>query len=332
MSTEDTLMRPVYLTGIGWDRDLPLHPTAVTGGKARSPEAVEALTGILTRSRAGEKDPGSMAESAFRDLAGSDPDISGEIDFLLVNSTTPILLMPSTAALLAGSLFGDRKVPALDVGGSCTGFLVALKTAAALIGSGGFHRILIVSLEKKSVQLCPEHAPETELLFGDMATAALVSDCPVPVSGWPAFAIKAIRVGCRGDLAPLIYRETDPCDGRPILRMNGNRVFREAVALLSREIPEFLARQGRTTKDLGAAVFHQANGRLISRLSRRLGLPEERVPLTLTRYGNTSSASLPLTLGRVLSGLEPVSDPKMPCLLAAIGGGITYGMALLDTE
>lgn len=329
MSTRDTLVRPVYLSGIGWDRDLSFVAPVAGGETARSPEAVEALTGILTRSRAGAKDPAEMADSAVRDLAGGSTDALDGIDFLLVHTTTPILAMPSTAAILAGSLFGGRPVPAVDVGGSCAGFLVALKTAAALIGTGGFRKILVVSLEKKSVQLCPTHGPETEPLFGDMAAATLLTDRPIRASGWTPLEIRAVRIGCRGDLAPLIYRETDLCDGRPILRMNGGRVFREAVSLLAREIPDFLAGQGLSTRDLATAVFHQANVRLLARLSRRLGLPEDRVPLSLPRYGNTSSASLPLTLGRVLSGLDPGPCPASPVLLAAIGGGLTFGAALL---
>ncbi|MHB1286569.1 MAG: ketoacyl-ACP synthase III [Leptospirales bacterium] len=327
MSTRERLNHIVHLSGIGWVKDLPRIPFPEETGFQGNPEELHRLTGIRTRTRAGSLETEDLAERACRDLFRSAPDLSDSVDFLLVSTTTPAFLMPSTAALIAYRLFGHRAVPALDVGGSCSGFLVALQTAAALIGSGGYRNVLIVSAEKKSTQLCPLHGPETAPLFGDMAAAALISKERHSLNGQPSLVIKSIRTATRGDLANLIRKETDPCDGRRILRMDGTRVFREAITILSREIPDFLSRQHLKVTDLGMAVFHQANARLLAKLSERLGIPPEKLPLTIVEHGNTSSASLPLTLGH---GLGRIPFPEGPLLLATFGGGITYGMALLD--
>ena len=327
MSTRERLAHLVHLSGIGWVRDLPRIPFPEGPGFPDTPEELYGLTGILTRSRAGSLGVDDLAERACRDLFRSDPGLPDAVDFLLVTTTTPVFPMPSTAALVAGRLFRDRTVPALDVGGSCSGFLVALQTATALIGSGAYRTILIVSAEKKSSQLCPVHGPETAPLFGDMAVAALVSGERYALNGQPPLAVRAVRTAARGDLAALIRKETDPCDGKRILRMNGTRVFREAVATLSSEIPPFLSRQNLAIADLGLAIFHQANARLLAKLSERLGIPPEKLPLTIADHGNTSSASLPLTLGHAL---DRTPLPKGPLLLSAFGGGITYGMALLE--
>lgn len=327
MSTRNRFAHVVHLSGTGWARDLPRIPFPSGSGAKNTPEDIFELTGIVTRSHAGILEADELAERAVRDLFQSDTTFPDSIDFLLVTTTTPVLTMPSTATLVARRLFGNRTVPALDVGGSCSGFLVALQTASALIGTGDFKNILIIATEKKSGQLCPTHAPETALLFGDMAAAALISRDPLPTGRHQPMVVKAVRTTSKGELACLIRKEVDPCDGRRILRMNGPRVFREAVSTLSREIPLFLAHQNLGVTDLELAVFHQANGRLLAKLSERLGIPQEKVPLTIPQYGNTSSASLPLTLGQAL---KKTPYPKGPILLGTFGGGVTYGMALLE--
>jgi 3-oxoacyl-[acyl-carrier-protein] synthase-3 len=109
--------------------------------------------------------------------------------------------------------------------------------------------------------------------------------------------------------------------------MNGPRVFREAITILTQEIPGFLRRHGLDTKDLRMAVFHQANGRLLAQVGRKLGLSKDQIPLTLSEYGNTSSSSTFLTLGKALEERGTVDGPV---LLATFGGGVTWGMALLE--
>lgn len=327
MSTIDTLSRPVYLCGIGWTRHLEKKSIlpGKNGGKPALPE--EKLTGIRTRTFAGELGTESLAEMAVRDLFAERADRLDTVDFLMLTSTSSDILLPATATVVGGRIFSGRAVPSMDIGGSCSGSLVALAVGSSLLCSGSFRNILVVSAEKKSAQLCPTHGPETAMLFGDMGTAALLSDTPHILNSRPPLRLRAVRTRSRGDLADLIWKEPDPCDGAPLIRMNGARVFREAISTLTKEVPAFLKEQGISISDISLAVFHQANGRLLSQVARKLALPETKVPLTLPEFGNTSSSSTFLTLAKALEERERV---KGPILLATFGGGVTWGLALLE--
>lgn len=327
MSTVDTLPCPVYLCGVGWARGLE-KKAFLPGKNGGDPAlAAEELTGIRTRTFAGELPVESLAEMAVRDLFSRHSDRLETVDFLMLTSTSPGIPLPATASVIGGRIFGKRTVPSMDIGGSCSGSMVALSAGSALLCSKAFRNILVVSSEKKSAQLCPVHAPETAMLFGDMGTATLLSDTPHQLAGHRPLRLRAIRIRSRGDLAGLIWKEADPCDGTPLIRMNGPRVFREAVSTLTREVPAFLEEQGFSVLDLSLAVFHQANGRLLAQVARKLGLPGTKVPLTLTEFGNTSSSSTLLTLAKALEN-TPRTDG--PILLATFGGGITWGLALLE--
>ncbi|WP_077397871.1 3-oxoacyl-ACP synthase III family protein [Leptospirillum ferriphilum] len=327
MSTFDTLSHPVYLCGIGWTRFL--EKKAFLPGKNGGPPAMpqESLTGIKTRTVAEEHGVENLAEMAVRDLFSDHSDRLDTVEFLMMTSTSPGILLPATASIVGGRLFREKTVPCVDIGGSCSGSLVALSAGSALLCTGSVRNLLVVSAEKKTAQLCPTHGPETAGIFGDMGAAALLSDSPRGLHRWPPFRLKAIRIRSRGDLASLIWKEPDPCDGAPLIRMNGPRVFREAVSTLTGEVPDFLKGQGLSTSDIALAIFHQANGRLLGHVARKLGFPPKNVPLTLTEFGNTSSSSTLLTLAQALEERGRVDGPV---LLATFGGGITWGLALLE--
>ena len=287
----------------------------------------ESLTGIRTRTFAGDLGVESLAEMAVQDLFTEHPDRLKTIDFLMLTSTSPGFPLPATAPVVGGRIFRGRSVPSLDIGGSCSGSLVALSAGSSLLCSGSFRNLLVVCAEKKTAQLCPTHGPETARIFGDMGTATLLSDSPHIFHRCPPLRLKAIRIRSRGDLANLIWKEPDPCDGATLIRMNGPRVFREAVSTLTKEVPDFLKGQGLSLSDIALAVFHQANGRLLGQVARKLELPQKKVPLTLTEFGNTSSSSTFLTLAKAL---EERGRIEGPVLLATFGGGITWGLALLE--
>ncbi|MCL5259624.1 MAG: hypothetical protein M1532_03170, partial [Nitrospirae bacterium] len=126
----------------------------------------ESLTGIKTRTFAGDHGVESLAEMAIRDLLGDHPDRLDTIDFLMMTSTSPGILLPATSSIVGGRLFREKTVPCVDIGGSCSGSLVALSAGSSLLCSGSVQNLLIVSAEKKTAQLCPTHGPETAGIFG----------------------------------------------------------------------------------------------------------------------------------------------------------------------
>lgn len=322
-TSSHTPARRVYIRHIGWNRHVDFYSNSdVCGKTGHRAEEIEELTGIHTRSR-WTGDPIDLAMGAIVDLAKkTGKELLSAIDLIIVASSTPALPLPQTAALISSGLGPlGRGVPAFDLHASCSGYIYALTVARSMIHSGGYGNILLVTLEKKSPQLCPIHGPETAILFGDMATATLLSG----VTG--SLRIEGSHIGAKGDLAPIIYRETDPCNGAPILRMNGGRVYREAIRTLESEIPPFLETLGTGIPEIDLFVFHQANRRLVDSLGKRLGLDREKVPISLSAFGNTSSSSIPLTLALYL---EQNGEVPRNVLLGAFGGGATFGMALLS--
>ncbi|MDA8060352.1 MAG: ketoacyl-ACP synthase III [Nitrospiraceae bacterium] len=317
-----TPARRVYIRAIGWNRRVSFCSNEDIGEKTgHRPQTISDLTGIQSRSR-WEGDPVDLAMGAIIDLAkNTDQELIRGIDLIIVSTSTPALLLPQTAALISAEMGASgRGVPAFDLHASCSGYIYGLTVARSMIQSGGHQNVLLVTLEKKSLQLCPIHGAETAILFGDMATATLLSG----VTG--AFRIEGSHIGAKGELAPIIFREADSCNGAPILRMDGGRVYREAIRTLEREIPSFLERFKTEIPEIDLFVFHQANGRLIDSLARRLDLDRAKIPVSLTRFGNTSSSSIPLTLAL---HLEKKGEIPEKVLLGAFGGGATFGMALL---
>ncbi len=296
--------------------------SALTGS---DPEAILRLTGIRTRSFAPFEDEVELAVRAAADLFRR-LDRPKMPDFLLAATTTPKSFIPSTAARISSCLYPDGGPPVLDVGGSCAAFMTGLFTARSLIAAGAARDILLLNTERKTGHVCPVHTPETALLFGDGASAAWISDDPGQRS--PSWLLREIRIGADGRSASLITYAPDPETGRKILSMDGPALFRRAVRTLSREIGRLLRDRGFSAGEAGAFLLHQANGRILDGIASRLGIPEERIPRTVSEYGNTSSASLGITLGEFLE--KAPEPPSRPLVLGAIGGGLTWGVGILD--
>ena len=318
--------RAVYLQALGWATGSRLLDNLeLSGLTGTAPEAILRLTGIRTRAYAPFEDEVDLAVRAATDLLHR-LDRPVKPDFLLAATTTPQSFIPSTAARISSRLYPDGGPPVLDVGGSCAAFMTGLFTARSLIAAGAARNILLVNTERKTGHVCPVHSPETALLFGDGAAAAWITDDPG--QGDRACLLREIRIGADGTQAPLIAYAPDPLTGRKILSMDGPALFRRAVRTLSREIGRLLRDHGLTPGESGAFILHQANGRILDGIAARLKIPEEWFPRTVSVYGNTSSASLGITLGEFL---EKTPDPlSRPLVLGAIGGGITWGVGLLD--
>lgn len=334
MSRSSTPLRPVHFLGIG----TAIGPRILTNPEISrltgfKESAIFSLTGIRTRSFSPFEDEIDLAVRAAEDLF-SKMGKRKTPDLLLAATTTPSGPIPSTAMKIHGRLFpgGSRVFPAgMDIGGSCAAFLSGLFVARAQIASGMADSVLLINTERKTRHVCPQHSPDAALLFGDGATAAWLSATPFPVDGsrMKPLHLRAVRIGADGQSAGVITYARDPEGGHRILRMNGRALFRKAVRTLSREIERILEEQSLNADQIGAFILHQANGRILDGVARALGIPKERLPRTIDLHGNTSSASLGITLDHFLSRGGP-EDSNAPLLLAAIGGGLTYGVALLD--
>ena len=297
-------------------------------------EAIERRTGIRTRRWAAEDEASSdLATLAARkacEAAGVSPD---SVDAILLSTTSPDMTFPSTACLLQQRLKATRAA-AFDVSASCSGFLYGLSMADAFIRSGQYRRCLVVAAEVKSRFLDPADEA-TAILFGDGAGAALVTG--EEVSGPAASGILGVRLHADGSRYGMI---TMPAGGsrKPAspdtvrakehtIRIQGVPLFRVAVKRLAEAVTETLKEFGIGISDLGRVVFHQANGRLLSAVLERLKMPPEKMYSVLERFGNASSASLPIALDCAVR--EGRIAPGELVLLGTFGGGLTWGTALV---
>jgi 3-oxoacyl-[acyl-carrier-protein] synthase III len=299
-----------------------------------SPSAITARTGIRCRRWAAPTQATSdlalrAAEAALKQ-AGCD---GRELDAVIVSTTSPDYFFPSTACLVQRELKAQGAV-AFDVAASCTGFLAALSVGDQMIRAGGARRLLVIGAEIKSRALDPADR-STAILFGDGAGAALLASVDATAPDGPG--LHTIRLGADGGGAALIHlpaggsrRPTSPetlAANLHTMRMNGPAVYRKAVTTLVRAVRSLLEEAGLSAGDVTHALFHQANRRLLDQVARRLGLTGDQCFSTIAETGNTSSASLPIALDQA-ARLGRLHDGDL-LLLAAFGGGLTWGTALL---
>jgi 3-oxoacyl-[acyl-carrier-protein] synthase-3 len=333
-----TLVQGSRIVGTGsFLPDRCISNSDISAGLHLEPSGVHRRTGIQTRYWARDGQASSdLAEQAARralEAAGVSAD---SIDGILVSTTSPDMVFPSTACHLQRRL-GLKGPAAFDLGASCSGFLYGLSMADVLIRAGRFRRCLVVGAEIKSRSLDVTDAA-TAVLFGDGAGAAVVTaepDArPLVVGGHGILGIRLFADGSRQNLLQVAAggsrQPTTPQtlqDGLHAIRMQGGALFRVAVKRLAGAVNDILKEFGLSMGDVGQAIFHQANGRLLASLAERLGLPEAKLFSVIEAYGNTSSASLPIALdcavraGRIRSG-DVV-------LLGAFGGGLTWATGLM---
>lgn len=299
-----------------------------------SPSAIAARTGIRCRRWAAPtqatSDLALRASEAALKQAGYD---GRHLDAVIVSTTSPDYFFPSTACLVQRDLKAEHAV-AFDVAASCTGFLTALSVGDQMIRSGAARRVLVIGAEIKSRTLDPTDR-STAILFGDGAGAALLVSVDATPPDGPG--LHMIRLGADGGGAALIHL---PAGGsrRPTssdtlaanlhtMRMNGPSVYRKAVTTLVRTVRSLLEEAGLTTGHVTHALFHQANQRLLDQVAGKLGLTADQCISTIAETGNTSSASLPIALDQAARQGRLREGDLL--LLAAFGGGLTWGTALL---
>ena len=245
-----------------------------------------------------------------------------DIGLIIVATTTADMIFPSTACLLQAKL-GVRGCPAFDVQAVCSGFVYGLATANQFIRSGQCRNALVVGTEVYS-HIIDWSDRSTCVLFGDGAGAVVLTGDSAPgilSSHLHADGSYAEMLSVPGTVAGGMVR------GRPLLKMEGNTVFKFAVRILGEVAEEALAANQMDRSQIDWLIPHQANIRIIQATAKRLGLSMEKVVTTVDRHANTSAASIPLALD------EAVRDGRIRAgqhvLLAAVGGGFTWGSVLI---
>ena len=248
-----------------------------------------------------------------------------DVDVIIVGTSTPDQAFPATAlgvqAQLGAGGFG------FDVSAACSGFVYALGLADALIRSGQVRGALVIGSEVYS-RILDWTDRATCVLFGDGAGAVFLRSDEQP-DGKAGQGILSTHLHAQGELGPLLY--VDGAVGRAELpghlKMNGREVFRHAVSKLSAVVEEALEANGLQHDDVDWLIPHQANQRIIDAMGRKLGLPAERVVVTVDRHANTSAASIPLALAEAWHGGRLRRGDLL--VLEALGGGLTWGSALV---
>lgn len=290
-------------------------------------EWIKTRTGISRRHFAAEGETTSQMATAAAQAALKDAGlVAGDIDAIILATSTADLTFPSTATMVQAAL-GMTKGFAFDVQAVCAGFIYALANANALILSGQAKRVLVIGAETFSRILDFEDRA-TCVLFGDGA-GALVLEAATGTGENTDQGILSVDLNSDGSLRDLLYVDggVSSTGTVGVLKMQGPELFKHAVVKLADTARTSLAQAGLNDDDLTWIVPHQANIRIIAATAKKLGVPMDRVIVTLPDQGNTSAASIPLALS--LGKSEGKFKAGDILLLEAIGGGLAWGSVVL---
>ena len=292
-----------------------------------SDEWIASRTGIRQRHVAAEGETtADLSERAARAAMEAAGVQASELDMIVLGTTTPDLIFPSTACLVQHRL-GANGCGAFDVNAACSGFLYALSIADAYIRAGIHQTILVIGAETLTRMIDWEDRG-TCVLFGDGAGA-------VVLKADPEAGILSTHLHADGGKKDLLYNPVGVSVGFDmskknagcLVRMTGNEVFKHAVKALDSVVDETLAANGLDKSALDWLIPHQANLRIIEATAKRLQMPMDRVIVTVDRHGNTSSGSVPLALDEAVRSGKVQRGQLL--LLEAFGGGFTWGSALI---
>ena len=291
-----------------------------------SDEWIRDRTGIRERRIAAEGETTcDLAEHAAQRALKSAGLTPEQIDLLVVGTTTPDIVFPSTACLLQQRL-GMGECGAFDVNAACSGFIYALSVADQYIRNGTARKVLVVGAETLT-RMLDWNDRATCVLFGDGAGAAVLEAADEP-------GILSTHIHANGGYGDLLNTDVGvsrgfkaEAGGGVRVKMRGNEVFKVAVRTLGRIVDETLAANNMNKSDLDWLVPHQANLRIIHATAKKLEMSMDQVVVTVDRHGNTSAASVPLALDEALRSERVKRGDTI--LLEAFGGGFTWGAALL---
>jgi 3-oxoacyl-[acyl-carrier-protein] synthase-3 len=295
-----------------------------------SDEWIVERTGIRFRHIAGpDETTATLARDAARAALAAAGLLATDIDLIVLATATPDQTFPATATKVQAML-GIPDCVAFDVAAVCSGFLYAVQVADAMIRSGVHTRALVIGAETFS-RILDWSDRTTCVLFGDGAGAivleAQASD--QPADSPDARGILGTKLHADGRHNELLYVDGGPSTTGTVgkLRMKGKEVFRHAVVNLASVLHEALERTGLSAADVDWVVPHQANARILDATARKLGLPADKVVVTVDQHANTSAASVPLALDTAVR--DGRIRPGQLVVLEAMGGGFTWGAAVL---
>jgi 3-oxoacyl-[acyl-carrier-protein] synthase-3 len=279
-----------------------------------SDEWIRTRTGIEERRISSDNvNSSDMAyEAAMKALKNANVSAE-EIDMILVATVTPDQPFPSIACMIQDKL-GAKKAAAMDVSAACAGFMYGIVTAKQFIESGSYKYVLIVGVEKLS-RITNWDDRNTAVLFGDGAGAVLLG----PVS--QGRGILAFELGADGSGGKHLYQEKE------FITMNGREVYKFAVRQMGESSINVLEKAGLSKEDVDFLIPHQANIRIMESARQRLELPVEKMSKTIHKYGNTSSASIPISIVEEVEAGKIKDDDVI--VLVGFGGGLTWGAIAL---
>lgn len=294
-----------------------------------SDDWIQQRTGISARHMAAEDEKTSDMATRAALRAMEKAGLTGaDIDAVFLATTTPDQTFPATAVTVQDNIGMGDKGFGFDIQAVCSGFVYALATADNFIRAGQVKRALVIGAEKFT-SLLDWNDRTTCVLFGDGAGAVILEADENAAGTKEDRGVFSTHLHSEGAQRDLLYVDGGPASTKTVghVRMNGKEVFRHAVTRMSEVVMETLAANNISAEDIKWLVPHQANKRIIDSTASKLGMPEERVVLTVGQHGNTSAASIPLAL------TTAVEDGRIKegdlILMEAMGGGLTWGAALV---
>ncbi|MGB9662782.1 MAG: beta-ketoacyl-ACP synthase III [Moorellaceae bacterium] len=295
-----------------------------------SDEWIRTRTGIRERRIAGEDTAASDLSLRAAERALASAGVSAEeLDLIIVATVTPDNLFPATACWVQARL-GAQRAAALDISAGCTGFLYALGVGQQFVASGTYEKVLVIGVDVLS-KIINWQDRNTCVLFGDGAGAVLLAPAPA------GEGILSLYLGADGTGGPLLIM---PAGGSRLpasletvnrklhsIQMQGSEVFKFAVRILGEASLAALEKAGLSKEEVDLLIPHQANMRIIEAALKRLGLPPEKVYVNLDRYGNMSSASVPVALDEACREGRLKKGDKV--LMVSFGAGLTWGAAVV---
>jgi 3-oxoacyl-[acyl-carrier-protein] synthase-3 len=302
MAVPDQIVRnDVVAAGAGVTEQWIVHRTGVH--ERRNVSAGETVTSL-----------GVEAGRLALEEAGID---AADLDLVLLATVAPDEILPNAAPLVATEL-GAHGAGAMDLGAACTGFLSALSMATAQVEGGRAEHVLVIGADVLS-RFIDSSDRGTAALFADGAGAAVVG----PANGSGGW-VGEIVLACDGRGGPSLYALHE----ERVIRMQGHDTFKAAVHNMSEATLDAVERTGLELDDIDLFVYHQANIRILHAVAERLGLDESRMIDCIDRFGNTSSATLPIAM--VDARRRGMLEPGMNVLLAAFGAGFTWGAGVIE--